>query len=61
VWESSVPAALCGQASSVAQTVSMVQSGAKVVASTCVLAVAEPPGFEKIWTVPWTELRAWPR
>jgi len=31
VWESSVPAALCGQASSVAQTVSMVQSGAKVV------------------------------
>jgi len=31
VWESSVPAALWGQASSVAQTVSMVQSGAKVV------------------------------
>jgi len=31
VWESSVPAALCGQASSIAQTVSMVQSGAKVV------------------------------
>src|SRR5882724_10828985 len=31
LWESSVPAALCSQASSVAQTVSMVQSGAKVV------------------------------
>ena len=31
MWESSVPAALCGQASSIAQTVSMVLSGAKVV------------------------------
>src|SRR5882724_8684981 len=31
VWESSVPAALCGQASSIAQTVSVIQSGAKVV------------------------------
>ena len=31
VWESSVPAALCGQESSIAQTVSVVQSGAKVV------------------------------
>src|SRR5882724_10091125 len=31
VWESSIPAALCGQASSIAQTVSMVQFHAKVV------------------------------
>ena len=31
VWEWSVPAGLCGQASSIAQTVSMVLSGAKVV------------------------------
>src|SRR5882724_7617362 len=26
-------------------------------ASTCVPAVAEPPGFEKVWIWPWTELR----
>src|SRR5882724_11637841 len=30
-------------------------------ASTCVPAVAEPPGFEKVWIWPWTEPRAWPR
>src|SRR5882724_8753664 len=29
-------------------------------ASTCVPAVAEPPGFEKVWIWPWKELRPWP-
>src|SRR5882724_10433911 len=46
VWESSVPAALCIQASSIAQTVSMVQPGAKV-------------GLSSHMSLPFHQIKIW--